>query len=267
MSSKKNRAKSSGHAQGSDKDSHPPDTKKDSSGRVHQRDKVSFHLNIRDLEWTDKQKKFIDIALDKKTRLVFVKGPSGSSKSLISVYAALKLLNEKKISDIIYLRSAVESSESSLGFLPGSADEKLAFYNMPFLDKIDELLPQAEGKRLLTEGRAHCFPINFVRGLNWNAKAVILDEAQNSSYKEIVTSLTRLGEFTRCFVLADPMQTDLKGPRGGGFMKFFDSFKDDPAAQAMGIHTFEFNNTDIKRSELVAFLVDRIEKINNDKPN
>ena len=53
----------------------------------------------------------------------------------------------------MYLRSAVESSESRLGFLPGSAEEKLAFYNLPFLDKLDELVCNASAAKLEKEGR------------------------------------------------------------------------------------------------------------------
>ena len=57
----------------------------------------------------------------------------------------------------MYLRSAVESSDKSLGFLPGSAEEKLRFYNLPFLDKLDELLLDTKAEKLEEEGRVKCF--------------------------------------------------------------------------------------------------------------
>ena len=123
-------------------------SKKDKSEKVHQREKISDTLQIKDLNWTEKQKQFINLALDKETKVMLVNGPAGSSKSILAVYCALKLLSEKKISDIIYIRSAVESSDSKLGFLPGDADEKLHFYNIPFLEKLDELLPKADVMRL-----------------------------------------------------------------------------------------------------------------------
>jgi len=237
---------------------------KDKSPYVYQRDKIGFELSIRNLEWTEKQKRFIELALDKNTRLMLIKGPAGTSKTMLAVYAALHLLNSKKVSDIIYLRSAVESSEASLGFLPGTADEKLAFYNLPFWDKLTELLDVNLIKKLNESERIHCFPINFIRGLNWNAKAIILDEAQNSSYKEIVTSLTRLGHFSRCFILADPMQADLKSHKCGGFSKLYDIFANDQEAKDFGIHTFEFTSEDVKRSELAAFLVKKLEGVKID---
>ena len=98
---------------------------------------IKRQIKINQLPWTDKQKEFFRIALDYNTKIVFVNGPAGTSKTLLSVYCGLQLLNMKAISDIMYLRSAVESSESKLGFLPGSADDKLKFYNLPFLDKLD----------------------------------------------------------------------------------------------------------------------------------
>ena len=176
-------------------------------------------------------------------------------------YCGLQLLNMKAISDIMYLRSAVESSDSKLGYLPGSAEDKLRFYNMPFLEKIDELLPTTRAEKLEQEGRISMFPVNFARGMNWTNKCVVLDEAQNSSMKEITTVLTRLGKGSRCFVLADPMQTDLRQRDAiGGFEKLYKVFTDEES-QAMGIHSFEFDEDDIMRSKLCKYIVKKIKNI------
>ena len=195
-------------------------------------------IRLNQFPWTDKQKEFFRVALDYNTKVVFVNGPAGTSKTLLSTYCGLQLLNMKAISDIMYLRSAVESSEKSLGYLPGDANEKLRFYNLPFLDKLDELLAVTKPEKLEEEKRISMFPVNFARGMNWTNKCIILDEAQNSSLKEIITVLTRMGEGTRCFVLADPMQTDLRSENvQGGFEHFFRTFADVESA-AMGIYGF-----------------------------
>ena len=218
-------------------------------------------IKVNQLPWTDKQKDFFKIALNHDTKIVFVNGPAGTSKSLLAVYCGLQLLNMKAISDIMYLRSAVESSDSKLGYLPGSAEDKLRFYNMPFLDKLDELLPSVRAEKLENEGRISMFPVNFARGMNWASKCVILDEAQNSSIKEITTVLTRLGKGSRCFVLADPMQTDLRHRDAiGGFEKLYKAFTDQES-QAMGIHTFAFDEDDIMRSELCKYVVKKVKTI------
>ena len=221
---------------------------------------IKRQIKINQLAWTDKQKEFFRIALDYNTKVVFVNGPAGTAKTLLSVYCGLQLLNMKSISDIMYLRSAVESSESKLGFLPGSADDKLKFYNLPFFDKLDELLINTKPEKLEEEKRVSMFPVNFARGMNWKGKCIILDEAQNSTEKEITTVLTRMGPGSRCFVLADPMQTDLKGECNlGGFDKLSKIFSDEESA-AMGLYNFSFTEEDIMRSELVKFIVQKINK-------
>lgn len=231
--------------------------------KIHQRGPIKPKDNfyIEELPWTDKQKSFLEVALDKSTRLILCKGPAGSSKTLISVYAALNLLNQSKVSDILYMRSAVESSDARLGFLPGDADEKLHYYNLPFMDKLDELLNEETVKKLQKERRVSIHPVNFARGMSWNGKAVLLDEAQNSSFREIVTVLTRIGKYSRCIIAADPMQTDLKNGNRGGFEKIYHVF-DNEESREMGVHTFEFSQEDIVRSELTKFIVSKLSEVN-----
>lgn len=223
---------------------------------------IKTKIKLNQFPWTEKQKEFFRIALHPSTKVVFVNGPAGTSKTLLSVYCALQMLNMKTINNIMYLRSAVESSANSLGFLPGSAEEKLKFYNLPFLDKLDELLITVKPEKLVEQERVSMFPVNFARGMNWQAKCVILDEAQNSTAKEIITVLTRLGEGSKAFVLSDPMQTDLKNPNliGGCDNLIKSMFKDEEALDH-GVYYFEFDEDDIMRSELVKFLVRRFSEI------
>lgn len=236
--------------------------KKDESPYVHQDEKFKGKLQFKNkIKWTEKQLQFLQLATGKEAKIIFVKGPAGSSKTLLSIQAALQLLDEKKISEVMYIRSAVESSESKIGFLPGSNEEKMMYYNLPFIDKLNELLPASDVESLKKQNKTTCFSTNFARGMSWNAKAIIIDETQNSSRKEIVTILTRLGQFSRCFVLADPMQTDLNNGRAGGFEELYNLFND-KESQENGIYTFEFSKDDIMRSELVKFLVKRLESRN-----
>jgi phosphate starvation-inducible PhoH-like protein len=222
---------------------------------------IKRQIKVRNFPWTEKQKDFFKVALHPQTKVVFVNGPAGTSKTLLSVYCSLQMLNMKIISDFMYLRSSVESSDQRIGFLPGSAEEKLAYYKIPLLEKLDELLPDTTTERLEKEGRISMFPINFARGVNWSNKCIIMDEAQNCTTKEITTILTRLGSGSKCFVLADPMQTDLHEHKSG-FSKMYNLFKDDQESMENGVYTFEFNEDDVMRSELVKFLVKKLKHIN-----
>ena len=222
---------------------------------------IKRQIKLKQFPWTQKQKDFFKLALHPETKIVLVNGPAGTSKTLLATYCALQLLNMKTISDIMYLRSAVESSDRSLGYLPGSAEEKLRFFNLPFLDKLDELLESTRVEKLEQEGRISMFPVNFARGMNWQGKCIILDEAQNSTIKEITTVLTRLGEGSKCFILADPMQTDIKqGDKQHGFEKMFNLFTDQESI-AQGINSFVFDEEDVMRSELVKYLTKKLKLI------
>jgi phosphate starvation-inducible PhoH-like protein len=229
---------------------------------VYQKEKLTRPISIRELPWTQKQLDFIDLALDKKTKIMLVKGPAGTSKTLLSVYTALKLLNTHKVSDIIFLRSPVESSDSKLGFLPGTAEEKMEEYLIPFSDKLDELLSEADQKYLMVDNRITCIPVGFMRGRHLSVKAVILDEAQNCTFPELTTITTRLGYFSKLFILGDPTQSDLTNGKRDGFNKFYDLFNDEESREH-GIFIFEFGIDDILRSDLVKYIVRKIAMTHN----
>ena len=237
---------------------------KDTSPKVHQREKIDYTLNLRGLEWTEKQKAFIELSTNKDTKIVFLSGPAGTSKSILAVYSALELLNQKRVSDIIYVRTIVESAAHSMGTLPGDADQKLQFFVSVLNDKLEELLPSGDIKRLHADERVKGMPVNYLRGASYNAKVVIVDEAQNANFSELLTSLTRIGKFTKYFILGDPMQTDLKHKEQSGFKAMFDLFNDKESKE-QGIHCVEFTKDDIMRSEILKFIIDKVEQYNASK--
>jgi phosphate starvation-inducible PhoH-like protein len=236
--------------------------KEDNSPIIPQRSKFRGTLSIYNRELTERQNRFLELAKDKNTKIMFVSGPAGSSKTYLSVLQALKMINEKRVSDLIYIRSAVESSDSKLGYLPGEANEKMAPYLQPLLEKLIELLPKNEVDVLQKDGRISSVPVGFLRGLNWNAKVIIADEAQNMTYKELFTLITRTGEFSKVFILGDPEQSDINDK--SGFLKMVNMFNDEESRQN-GIHVFEFTEEDIVRSGLVRFIIKKSKQELNSK--
>lgn len=231
--------------------------RKDNSPIIPQRNKIRNSLTIRQREFTEKQKQFLDLASNKTTKIIFVSGPAGTSKTYLTVYHALNLLNQRRVSDLIYIRSAVESADSKLGFLPGEANEKMAPYLAPLLDKLEELLPKGDVDYLKKDERVSSIPVGFLRGLNWNDKVIIADESQNMTFKELFTLITRAGEFSKMFILGDPEQTDINGK--SGFIKMINLF-DDQESRDNGIHVFKFTDDDIVRSGLVKFIIKKARK-------
>jgi len=231
----------------------------DNSPYVFQRDKISFDLTIKELPWTDNQKKIIAQFLDKETKVLLLKGPAGTSKTTLAMYCGLTLLNRKRISDMVLVRSAVESSDSKLGFLPGTLDEKIAVYLTPFHDKFEELLCKAQLDKLQKDNRLTICPINFARGLHFSAKFVCADEVQNFSRKEIHTLMSRIGEFSKVFLCGDPEQSDL--PYGkSGFNAVYNLF-DNEESRAQGIFCLELGEEDIVRSELCKFITHKFKEL------
>jgi predicted ribonuclease YlaK len=133
---------------------------------------------------------------------------------------------------------------------------------VPFLDKLDELLTKPQVDWLVKDERVQTFPVNYIRGQSWALKSIIVDEAQNLTTKELITILTRVGERSKCFVLADPMQSDING-KSGAFVKMVKHF-DDEAAREEGIYYFKFDEEDIMRSGLCKFLVKRFQTLPSD---
>jgi len=230
---------------------------KDTSPIIPQRNKISSILSITKRPLNEKQQQFLEMSLDKNTKIMFVSGPAGTAKTYMSIYASLTLLNQRRVSDLIYIRSAVESSDAKLGYLPGEADDKMAPYLAPLMDKLSELLPKGDINYLKKDERITSIPVGFLRGLNWNTKVIIADEAQNMSYKELFTLITRIGEFSKVFICGDPEQSDINGR--SGFIKMVSQF-DDEESRSNGIQVLRLTDDDIVRSGLVRFIIKKVKK-------
>jgi phosphate starvation-inducible PhoH-like protein len=203
---------------------------------------------------------FMELCLYKDTKMVFVDGPAGSGKSYLAVYAALQMLLKKEVNQIIYLRSIVESGSKSIGSLPGELELKFQPYIGPMVEKLEELVGPKIGGELIKNGYIKCMPVNFVRGLTFRNSIVIMEETQNMTREEIVTCITRFGENTKFIIIGDSYQSDI-GNRSG-FTKIQQSFND-KESEENGIHNFVFTNNEIVRSEILKFIMSKIDtKIN-----
>jgi len=214
-------------------------------------------IRIKGLKLSEKQKKFVDIALDPECKIIFVSGPAGSTKTYMAVFAALKQLRQDGELDLLYVRTAIESAEKGLGALPGTIEDKFNPYMAPLEDKLDEMLPKTTTikQELIKSGRVQAMPINFLRGASWLNKIVIADESQNFTFRELVTLITRIGEGTKLFVCGDTMQSDINGKSGfNDMIKVFD----DDESKEKGIHCFRFNESDIFRSEILKYIVKKL---------
>ena len=140
-----------------------------------------FKLNLKSIALTPKQKEFLKLSLDPNTKIMLVKGPSGSAKSFCSIYSALRILCEKPESLIKYVRTTAESGERSSGFLPGTLDSKTYVFNGPLYDKLSELLPPQQAEDLLEDKTIEPVIINYLRGASFRDMVIVADECFSDS--------------------------------------------------------------------------------------
>jgi len=233
----------------------------DKTSKVHQRENLGYKLNIAKVDWTPKQQEYIDMVRDADTKIVFVKGCAGTGKTLLNMAIALELLNIGRIKEIICARSVVESSSVGMGYLPGSQEEKLAPYAIPFMDKLKMLLNKNQIDLLLKDERIQFIPINFLRGREFNASFILLDESQNLVSEEISTMLTRYGKYSKLILAGDSEQSDIESFRKSksGFKPLYVWF-DNPIAVSHGIKCFKFGIEDIKREPVIGYIVEEYTK-------
>ena len=129
---------------------------------------------------------------------------------------------------------------------------------MPLEEKLREIIQENRIRMLFEEGIVSCAPINYLRGASWKNKIVLADEAQNFTKKELITLITRIGEDTKYFICGDLMQSDINGKSGlNEIAKIFD----DEESKKNGIHVFTFDKKDILRSEILKFIISKLEKV------
>ena len=219
-----------------------------------------FHHSIkfkkRDFKFTTRQRRFLSTLLDPEVKIFFVSGPAGSSKTYMSLYGCLRLMAEDTEKELLYVRSIAESADKGLGSLPGDMAEKFNPFLMPLYDKLEEIVFEGDTAFLKQKGRISAVPINFLRGANWNNKLIVADEAQNFTFKELTTLVTRLGEDSKLIICGDFMQSDINGKTG--FREMFDLFSDEKSMEN-GIHSFRFTRSDIVRSKILKFIISKLE--------
>lgn len=219
--------------------------------------KIKFHLKdlvqIRPL--TPTQEQLFDTLEDYPNKNIGMFGSAGTGKTFLAMFDALDLVldSQTQYDKVLIIRSAVASRD--IGFLPGSEEEKLMVYEQPYADICDELFAYKRSYENLKEtGRIEFTSSSFLRGTTFNNTVIVVDEAQNMTWGELSTIITRVGTNSKIIFCGDIRQNDLYRKRGDetGLLKFINIL------QKMENHfqVFEFGHEDIVRSDLVkAFII------------
>ncbi len=176
-------------------------------------------------------------------------GPAGTGKTYLAVVMAVAALRNREVDKIILTRPAVEAGER-LGFLPGDMQEKVDPYLRPLYDALQDILGLDTYQKLMAKGIIEIAPLAYMRGRTLEDAFVILDEAQNTTDKQMKMFLTRLGFGSRMVVTGDLGQIDL--PRGAipGLREAAEVLKD-----VEGIGIVYMDPLDVIRHEVVSRIV------------
>jgi phosphate starvation-inducible PhoH-like protein len=94
-------------------------------------------------------------------------------------------------------------------------------------------------------------PLAYMRGRTLDRAFIILDEAQNTTPKQMLMFLTRLGRASKAVITGDMSQTDLPHGQRSGLADAVKRLKD-----VEGIEMVRLHNSDIVRHELVQKVID-----------
>jgi phosphate starvation-inducible PhoH-like protein len=189
----------------------------------------------------------------KKHPQVVVLGPAGTGKTWIAATHAADLFRQRRIEKIILTRPNVPCGRS-LGFFPGSLEDKFAPWAAPVVEAIQERIGRAAYEIALKNGDIEMVPFEVMRGRSWKDAFILLDEAQNATPAEMKTFLTRIGEDCTVVVNGDVSQCDLK--EASGLRTVLDLIR----AKALPVPVVEFTLDDIVRSGLCEMWVRAFEE-------
>lgn len=148
-----------------------------------------------------------------ENQIVIVTGRAGSGKSLVCAQSALDFLKKKQVNCIYNTRAAIEVGKS-LGFLPGSLNDKFDPYMEALLENLVKCCSDKnEVNKLIEEEKVKALPIQFIRGKTVD-DILIVEEAQNLTKAEMLAILTRLGKTGKIVINGDNEQTDIKTTTG-----------------------------------------------------
>lgn len=151
--------------------------------------------------------------LIRENQIVVITGRAGCGKSLVSAQTALDFIFNKEYDNIYVTRAAVEVGHS-LGFLPGSLNEKFDPYLEAFQENLVKCYDKVKIDALIQDGRVVALPVQFIRGKTVD-DILVVEEAQNLTKAEMLAILTRLGKNGRIIINGDNEQKDIKDPFNG----------------------------------------------------
>ena len=155
-----------------------------------------------------------DILMDPSLTSVTLFGSAGSGKTLLAVACAIA--QKDNYSRILIGRPAIELGNKTMGFLPGTLDEKYDPYMAPFrsacrfiMDQTEKGRKESDVEKWMEEHGIQMLPISVIRGDTFHNAFIIIDEAQNLTQTDAKSITSRAGIGTKIVFTGDINQIDV----------------------------------------------------------
>jgi phosphate starvation-inducible protein PhoH len=144
-----------------------------------------------------------------------------------------------------------------MGFMPGTEGEKMAGFEKPYREAVNEMFGRGDAYEILkTRGVIDFESTSFSRGITLGDAVVIADEIGNMSFEELDMIATRMGDMAKVIFSGDYRQSDLKKAEKSGlrdFIRILDTMNS-------RVEHIEFQACDIVRSKFVKdYIIAKIE--------
>jgi PhoH-like ATPase len=175
----------------------------------------------------------LDALLDPEISLVTCYGQAGTGKTLLAVAAGLSQVFGRTYNGMTISRPIVAMGQT-VGFLPGTLQEKMRPWLQPVYDALDLLMrpvenvqgPQRKKNRflpdrppakpevaapydpLIQQGVIEIEALCYIRGRSIPDRFFVLDEAQQLTPLEAKTVVTRMSRGSKLVLVGDPAQID-----------------------------------------------------------
>jgi phosphate starvation-inducible protein PhoH and related proteins len=187
--------------------------------------------------------------------IVVTLGSAGVGKTFVSASKVAQMYLKGGYDNIILSRANVPTGKS-LGFFPGSVEEKLAPWLMPITSVLQKQFGDGRYQYLTEKKIIQMQPLETIRGRSFENALVLIDECQNLTFEEIKAITTRLGENSKMILSGDVTQSDVG--QGYGITKFCDMCD----RNGIQIPIIQFTVDDVVRSDIVGALVKMFVKEN-----
>ena len=187
-----------------------------------------------------------------RASISFLLGPAGTGKTHIACGYAARCVADGRVERIILTRPIVEAGES-LGFLPGTFEEKSAPYLLPIHDALDAVAGKSGRRREQLRASLQVAPLAYMRGRTFNKSIIVVGESQNCTLAQLRLVISRLGRDSQMILTGDLSQSDLRShERALGTVV-------ERLEGAAGVAVFRFDSTGIVRHPILADVLKRLE--------